>query len=156
MNTAHLKSLNFNSNDASISRSSAEEAANVYADRGNSKKSVTKQQRRKPPDPWNNLKMERFWRFFCCDIFCCIDDISYERRIYFKAYKAQVILSFVMDIKRSTWLFPISYNTICCEYCIIWLSLRDSLDIFENCSIFGVLQFSANEVIISLIKAASY
>ena len=85
-----------------------------------------------------------------------IDDVRYKRRIYFKAYKAQVILSFVMDITRSTWLFPISYNTICCEYCIIWLSLRDSLDIFENCSIFGVLQFSANEVIISLIKAASY
>ena len=45
-------------------------------------------------------------------IFLCFDnDISYKRRIYFKAYKTEVILSFVMDKKRSTWLFPISYNT---------------------------------------------
>ena len=43
-----------------VVRSSADEAANVYTDRNNSKKSVTKPQRRKPPDPWNNLKMERF------------------------------------------------------------------------------------------------
>lgn len=47
-------------------------------------------------------------------------------------------------------------HTICYGHCIIGLSLRDSLDIFKNCSIFGVLQFSANEVIISLIKAGSY
>ena len=43
-----------------VVRSSADEAANVYADRSNSKKSVARPGRRKPPDPWNNLKMERF------------------------------------------------------------------------------------------------
>ena len=55
-----FEDFEFNTNSAINARSSAEEAANVYAERGNSKKSVTKQQRRKPPDPWNNLKMERF------------------------------------------------------------------------------------------------